>query len=573
MVPRSNLIGAALWPKFFPMEDLLVAHQALYRIYRPRSFEEVTGQGRIVETLRQAVRQGRLTHAYLFSGPRGTGKTSVARILAKAVQCEAPTSQGEPCLECSACIAMEKGQHLDVFEIDAASNRGIDEIREIKGRIDQSPVMGRYRIYIIDEVHMLTSEAFNALLKTLEEPPGHVIFVLATTEPQKLPVTVLSRCQRYEFQRLGVALIEERLRQVMDEEGVRAEPEALELIAEYADGALRDALSLLDQAVAVEGKDITYNKVAELVGTVEPVMMEEIMSAVVSETHDMGELMRLLDSIYREGKDYRLVLRGIARQIRDIVMYRQAGKELFPHYRQAWLQKLDKGLPADISFTAWFHAIELLAEADSRLRSGFPAQLSVELALFKIREELAQNPESSAHSTTRFEGGNKPRSLRADSSPNPSPSSGTAADPESGTMSRGRTSVDSSEPSAAIPHDQSLTSFLDIIRQERPSTYALLQQANIQQTEKSLRIVFSFPALRDLMMSSHHKALLEQVLRRVYGPEMQYYLLVSTEHPQATAEPSKSKSQEDGNPLLSDIRSWLGTELPVKTIEESGQGG
>ncbi|SMC03430.1 DNA polymerase-3 subunit gamma/tau [Sulfobacillus thermosulfidooxidans DSM 9293] len=553
-----------------------MAHQALYRIYRPRSFDEVIGQSRVVETLRQAVRQSRLTHAYLFAGPRGTGKTSVARILAKAIQCEALTEEGEPCLQCSACIAVEKGQHLDVLEIDAASNRGIDEIREIKERIDQSPVMGRYRIYIIDEVHMLTTEAFNALLKTLEEPPPHVIFVLATTEPQKLPVTVLSRCQRYEFQRLTVGLIEERIRQVIAEEHVQVEPAALELIAEYADGAMRDALSLLDQTIAVSGKNITYQTVSELVGTVEPIMMEQIMTALTSPT-DLGDVMRTLDDIYRQGKDYRTVLRSIAQQIRDIVIWRQAGKDLFPQYRREWLEQLDARLPAKISAASWFHALELLAEADTRLRSGFPAQLSVELALLKIREELAYPTEPSSVQEERE------RAHRVTSPPKAAPvvyAEEAVHNPER-VSSAPKSSADKNHDNDVAPidsqdmsQDERLKLFLEAIRQERPSTYALLQEARLQVTPKALEVIFSFPAHRDLMMASHHKALLEQVLHKVYGPEMQYYLLVGNERPVMVSKPTAPPlSQNDRAALVDEIRSWFGAELPVKNIEESNEGG
>ncbi|WP_053959677.1 DNA polymerase III subunit gamma/tau [Sulfobacillus thermosulfidooxidans] len=553
-----------------------MAHQALYRVYRPRSFDEVIGQSRVVETLRQAVRQSRLTHAYLFAGPRGTGKTSVARILAKAIQCEALTAEGEPCLQCPACIAVEKGQHLDVLEIDAASNRGIDEIREIKERIDQSPVMGRYRIYIIDEVHMLTTEAFNALLKTLEEPPPHVIFVLATTEPQKLPVTVLSRCQRYEFQRLTVGLIEERLRQVIAEENVEVEPAALELIAEYADGAMRDALSLLDQTIAVGGKHITYQTVSELVGTVEPVMMEQIMTALTSPT-DLGDVMRTLDDIYRQGKDYRTVLRSIAQQIRDIVIWRQAGKDLFPQYRREWLEQLDARLPAKISAASWFHALELLAEADTRLRSGFPAQLSVELALLKIREELAYRKEPADVLQEREQAHfvaapSKPASIvhAEEAAPSPEQVSGSFQSSAEKITDNEITPVDFSD----MGQDERLKRFLEAIRQERPSTYALLQEARLQVTSKALEVIFSFPAHRDLMMASHHKALLEQVLHKVYGPEMQYYLLVGNERPVRLSKPPASKlSRNDNAELVEEIRSWFGADVPVKNIEESNEGG
>ncbi len=549
-----------------------MAHQALYRTYRPRSFSQVLGQSRVVETLRQAVHQGRLTHAYLFSGPRGTGKTSVARILAKTVQCESLTPDGEPCLQCSGCAAVEKGQHLDVMEIDAASNRGIDEIRDIKERIDQSPVMGRYRIYIIDEVHMLTTEAFNALLKTLEEPPPHVIFILATTEPQKLPVTVLSRCQRYEFQRLTVPLIEERLRKVIAEEKVHADPEALELIAEYADGAMRDGLSLLDQAIAVGGGQITYQTVTDLVGTVEPAMMEQIMLALTSPM-DLADIMRTLDEIYRQGKDYRTVLRSIAQQIRDVIIWRQAGHELFPRYRQAWLGQLDHRIPAHISSASWFHALEWLAEADTRLRGGFPAQLAVELALLKIREELAFNtPSLSGQPPSGADEPSPPSRqvlARDGTSSNESADSPTRLGAEAEAPNQVSDAAENE-----VSSDQRVKTFLDVIRQERPSTYALLQDAQIRLTGKALEIIFSFLAHRDLMMSSHHKALMEQVLHRIYGSEMQYYLLVGNERPSPNAKPpSPSSHKEDSVGLVDDIRSWFGAELPVKNTGDADKGG
>src|SRR5512136_1753972 len=224
--------------------------QALYRKWRPQTFDAVVGQDHITTSLRNAIVAGRISHAYLFTGPRGTGKTTTARLLAKAVNCLDPNPAQRPCDKCTTCVAITEGRLLDLVELDAASNRGIDEIRDLRDKIHFSPGEGKYKVYIIDEVHMLTEPAFNALLKTLEEPPPHAIFCLATTDPQKVPATIISRCQPFAFRRLTVAEIAARLQELVTGEALTAEPEALTLIARQATGAMRDAVSLLDQLAA-----------------------------------------------------------------------------------------------------------------------------------------------------------------------------------------------------------------------------------------------------------------------------------------------------------------------------------
>src|SRR5512139_2656104 len=223
-----------------------MAAQALYLKYRPQTFEEVAGQEPITRTLRNALRQGRIRHAYLFTGPRGTGKTTTARLLAKAVNCLSPEEE-RPCNVCTVCKAINEGRLLDLIEIDAASNRGIDEIRDIREKVGFRPSEGRYKVYVLDEAHMLTEPAFNALLKTLEEPPPHVIFTLVTTDPHKIPATITSRCQRFDFRRIPLQAIVDQLAHIAAQEGVTVEPAALELIARQGTGAMRDAISLLDQ--------------------------------------------------------------------------------------------------------------------------------------------------------------------------------------------------------------------------------------------------------------------------------------------------------------------------------------
>ncbi len=246
-----------------------MSYTALYRKFRPTRFSDVKGQDHIVTTLKNQISADRIGHAYLFCGTRGTGKTTTAKIFAKAVNCEHP-KEGNPCGECASCKAIGSGVSMNVIEIDAASNSGVDNIREIREEVSYSPTEGKYKVYIIDEVHMLSTGAFNALLKTLEEPPSYVIFILATTETHKIPVTILSRCQRYDFRRITVGTIKNRLAALMEQEQVEVEERALTYIAKVADGSMRDALSLLDQCIAFYlGEKLTYDHVLEVLGAVD----------------------------------------------------------------------------------------------------------------------------------------------------------------------------------------------------------------------------------------------------------------------------------------------------------------
>ena len=243
-----------------------MSYTALYRKYRPSEFEDVKGQDHIVTTLKNQIKADRIGHAYLFCGTRGTGKTTVAKIFAKAVNCEHPVD-GSPCGECQSCKAIAAGSSMNVIEIDAASNNGVENIRQIREEVSYSPTQGKYKVYIIDEVHMLSIGAFNALLKTLEEPPSYVIFILATTESHKIPITILSRCQKYDFRRISIETISARLMDLLEQEGVEAEEKAVRYVAKAGDGSMRDALSLLDQCIAFYlGEPLTYDHVLEVSG-------------------------------------------------------------------------------------------------------------------------------------------------------------------------------------------------------------------------------------------------------------------------------------------------------------------
>ena len=294
-----------------------MARMALYRAWRSQTFEDVIGQQHITQTLQNSIREGRLSHAYLFNGPRGTGKTSTAKILAKAVNCERGPSP-EPCNECDACRRITSGACIDVSEFDAASNRGVEEIRDIRDKVKYAPTEVRYKVYIIDEVHMLTTEAFNALLKTLEEPPEHVLFILATTEPHKVPATILSRCQRFDFRRITPVEQAGRMRRICEAEGIEADEDALALIARLSDGGMRDALSLLDQATSFATGRVTADEVLAMTGGVAGEQYGVLAEAVAR--GDVGFVLDFVDKLMRDGKSADKCLEGFMSYLRDLLL-------------------------------------------------------------------------------------------------------------------------------------------------------------------------------------------------------------------------------------------------------------
>lgn len=295
-----------------------MAYQALYRSYRPQDFKSVAGQRHVVTTLQNAIKLNKVAHAYLFSGPRGTGKTSMAKIMAKALNCvHGPTT--EPCNECEICKGITKGTISDIVEIDAASNNGVDEIRDLRDKVKYLPSECRYKVYIIDEVHMLSQGAFNALLKTLEEPPSHVIFILATTEPHKIPATILSRCQRFDFQSLDKADIVERLQYVLNAENIKATPEAVDLIAESSEGGMRDALSLLDQSISYSTDDvISEDDVLAVSGNISSqIILHMLKEALESNS---AEVLKSLGEIISDGKEIPRIINDVIIFLRDALL-------------------------------------------------------------------------------------------------------------------------------------------------------------------------------------------------------------------------------------------------------------
>ncbi|MBE6103509.1 MAG: DNA polymerase III subunit gamma/tau, partial [Erysipelotrichaceae bacterium] len=298
-----------------------MAYKALYRKYRPSTFEEVVGQKHVVMTLQNAIKNNKLAHAYLFCGPRGTGKTSVAKLLAKTINC---TSENKPCGHCANCIDIQESTHPDVVELDAATNNGVDEVRELIEKVKYAPMQGKYKVYIIDEVHMMTSSAFNALLKTLEEPPEYCIFILATTEPHKVLPTIVSRCQRFDFNKVSVPVIKERLRYIVGQEGITCDDDALQLIAELAEGGMRDALSVLDQCIAYSQDNITAEDVSTVYGIATNAEKLDLLKAVRNK--DVQKSMAMVNDFSGRGIDLQRLTLDLINLCKETVIYSYSGK-------------------------------------------------------------------------------------------------------------------------------------------------------------------------------------------------------------------------------------------------------
>ena len=359
-----------------------MSYLALYRKYRPSSFDRVKGQDHIVTTLRNQMNAGRIGHAYLFCGTRGTGKTSVAKLFAKAVNCESPVN-GSPCGECAMCRAIDAHTSMNVIEIDAASNNGVDNIRDIIDEVRYSPTEGKYKVYIIDEVHMLSSGAFNALLKTLEEPPSYVIFILATTEVHKIPITILSRCQRYDFKRITVDTITDCLADLMRQEGIETEDKALRYVAKAADGSMRDAQSLLDQCIAFYmGQKLTYEKVLEVLGAVDIEVFARLLRYILKGSVD--ECMALLDDIVMQGREMTQFVNDFAWYLRNLLIAQTADDpasvlEFSAENMQVLLTEA-QAIPSETVI----RYIRILSELSNRIRYASQRRLLVEVELIKM---------------------------------------------------------------------------------------------------------------------------------------------------------------------------------------------
>ena len=369
-----------------------MSYTALYRKFRPSEFDDVKGQDHIVTTLKNQIRAERIGHAYLFCGTRGTGKTTVAKILAKAVNCEHPVD-GSPCGTCAMCRAIASGTSMNVIEIDAASNNGVDNIRDIREEVAYAPTEGKYKVYIIDEVHMLSTGAFNALLKTLEEPPAYVIFILATTEAYKIPITVLSRCQRYDFHRISIDTIAARLSELLAIEGVEAEERAVRYVAKAGDGSMRDALSLLDQCIAFYlGQKLTYDHVLEVLGAVDTEVYSRLLNRILQE--DVSGVIALLEEIVIQGRELGQFVNDFTWYLRNLLLLQSSDDmEEILDISNDNLQSMKKEA-ATISANKLLRYIRIFSDLSGQMKYSSQKRILVEVALIKLcRPQMEQSRE------------------------------------------------------------------------------------------------------------------------------------------------------------------------------------
>lgn len=359
-----------------------MSYTALYRKFRPDTFADVKGQDHIVTTLKNQIRAGRIGHAYLFTGTRGTGKTSVAKIFARTVNCENPTEEG-PCGQCRICRAIAAGASMNVIEIDAASNNGVDNIREIVEEVSYSPAEGKYKVYIIDEVHMLSIGAFNALLKTLEEPPSYVIFILATTEVHKLPITILSRCQRYDFKRITIDTITARMQQLTEAEQVQVEEKALRYIAKAADGSMRDALSLLDQCIAFNlGDGLTYDKVLDVLGAVDTEVFSRLLRCVLDQ--NVLGCVQLLEEIVMQGRELTQFVTDFTWYLRNLMLVQSSDnlEDVIDMSSDNLMRLKEEAVMVDMNRIIRY--IRIFSELSGQIRYASQKRIMVEIALIKL---------------------------------------------------------------------------------------------------------------------------------------------------------------------------------------------
>jgi DNA polymerase-3 subunit gamma/tau len=599
-----------------------MAAQALYLKYRPQTFDEVVGQEPITRTLRNALRQGKLRHAYLLTGPRGTGKTTTARLLAKAVNCHAPEEE-RPCNVCPICIAITEGRLLDLIEIDAASNRGIDEIRDIREKVGFRPNEGRFKVYVLDEAHMLTEPAFNALLKTLEEPPPHVIFALVTTDPHKIPATISSRCQRFDFRRVPLQAIMDRLSFIAEQEGVSVEPEALELIARQGTGAMRDAISLLDQLTSY-GDEITLEQVQMVLGTVAGEAAGKLAACLAD--GDVAAGLGLINRTVGDGAEPRQFGREVVEYLRGLLLVREgAGTRLLnaTAEQEAEMEALARRMPVN----RLLRAIRLFNEAATDLRRGLQAvpQLALEMALVEsvfadgaLTESTSNGglgarsgspeqaspvepspvtvqPRPGAESTPRpepvqdappnVEPQPEPRRVAEEPPPDLDTTAETArltSDPVEGPppVVAGPSSSPAAVDALTLSQvERSWPDVLQAVRQRNPATQAVLNTGcqPVEVAGKEIVVTFPFPFLKDKLGDLKRQVEIQEALSEVLGVDCRLKLVMASDFmPRQQTNPSSPVSAAPATtatPAVSPVEDASSPETTTTEPSPDAQAG
>lgn len=529
-----------------------MSYTALYRKFRPDSFAEVKGQDAIVRTLKNQIRAQRIGHAYLFCGTRGTGKTTVAKILAKAVNCEHPID-GNPCNECETCRAIAAGTSMNVIEIDAASNNGVDNIREIREEVAYSPTSGRYKVYIIDEVHMLSIGAFNALLKTLEEPPSYVIFILATTEAHKIPITILSRCQRYDFKRIARTTIVDRLQELMDEEQVEVEEKALRYIAKKGDGSMRDALSLLDQCIAFYlGEKLTYEHVLDVLGAVDTDEFSKLLREILD--RDVTQVILHLENMIMQGRDLSQLVTDFTWYLRNLLLLKSSDNmEDVLDVSAENLEQL-KEEAAMVRDDTLMRYIRIFSELQNQIKYAGSKRVMLEVALIKIcRPQMEQDQLSVLERVRRLEkqlsSGVMVRQQEAVSS-SVYQNSPFADHENTAGMEAASDAVDISALEKAAPEDlqKIVGMWRTILAQTSGRFRVVLASAvpkfNLEKDDGTLYIVFSDFLGETYVNDSKKAEVLEQIIAAKTGKQVKVRMILQADEHVTNARLSKVQVQQ-----------------------------
>lgn len=530
-------------------------HKALYRVYRPKTFEDVVGQEHIVKTLKNQIRNSNIGHAYLFSGTRGTGKTSTAKIFARAVNC-LNSNDEEPCNECEICVDTLNDNIMDIVEIDAASNNSVDDIRELRESVKYTPSKAKYKVYIIDEVHMLSQGAFNALLKTLEEPPSYVIFILATTEPHKIPATILSRCQRFDFKRVSSKDIANRMAYICEKENIQAEEKALSLIARNSQGALRDALSILDQCMSFGNEIIEYNDVIELLGTVNIDELFELSQAIIDE--NTKKTLQILNEFVIWGKDIRNLINDLIDQFRNLMVCK-VSKDLdeIISLPEENIEKL-KEQAKTININDLIRILNILSETQDSMKSSSNTRILAEVTMMKIAQPMFdESKEALIKRIENLEQIVESGNIKVVAVQNESKSS----------LNNINEKLNNQEEEQDIIYEEVKSEDVKLVEaswkkiigkikdDKKPSIYALLKEvSSFYVKENALFIIFNdnFSFARSRLSSEETIKYVEQVIREVLNRSFHLKIYLKSEIASMNLEETNSKSDE-GEEILKGI--------------------
>ncbi|WP_169713805.1 DNA polymerase III subunit gamma/tau [Paludifilum halophilum] len=566
-----------------------MSYRALYRVWRPQTFSDLIGQEHVTQTLKNALSEGHFSHAYLFSGPRGTGKTSAAKIMAKAVNCLRGPAP-EPCNDCEACSKITDASLMDVVEIDAASNRGVDEIRDLRDKVKYAPTEVRYKVYIVDEVHMLTAEAFNALLKTLEEPPEHVIFILATTEPHKLPSTIISRCQRFSFRRIAKNHMLARLHVICDAQGIEADDSALAAVVQAADGGMRDALSLLDQVLAFSKDRIDESAVLAVTGSVSRQVLGDLLESVVK--RDAATALDRIGELLEEGLEAERLVQDLIHLCRDLLVM-LAAPELEEVKNRMSMDERWTRLSEAGSVESFHSVLDTLIRTQQQMKWAAHPRILLEMAVV----QLCQGDPSSA-SSEEVSSGEQPDLLRlkkrvqqleerlAKWSGAAAPAS--APSPQVSPPSpQERPSPPSAEPAPSPSLDrflrQASAECLQRVRQQWPEVLSRVKEQKITvhawlingepvaATENSVLVAFKNSIHRETTEKEANKSIIQQVMSRIFGSSQQLVTVMSSDWDRYKASSeisattddafeSRSESEEKADPVQRAV-DWFGEEM------------